>query len=436
MLNEKIEHARQAALAVLKPSRKDLQHGLELHANSLVIEAYGLPPRAAPDGDAIRAAGDAGAPATEMREMLEQMHMTRMVTDAHQRAEYEEAWNASGVTCMFAMAGEECQAPLRIMRRLAHYTFAADMSDVVDRAVRPDDIVAAKQRGRHCFYMTVNGVPLTQNWESVEEELQYIRIFFELGARMMHLTYQRRNMIGDGCGEPSNAGLSDFGRAVISEMNRVGVIVDVAHSGWRTALEAARASQKPVVASHSGCAALFPHVRSKPDEVIRAIADTGGYVGIYAMPGFLGLSNDLVAMLDHIEYAVRTFGPEHVAIGMDVCHTASTYHAELRKLGALRERARWRWLWQPGPTGSVPEYKDEAYQTVAWTNWPCITVGLVQRGFSDDDIRKIIGENVLRVAREVFPADRIVSSKPGAPAARSRKAASARPARRRPGGRA
>jgi len=411
MLNQRIEKARQAALAVLKPRKKDLKHGLELHANSLVIEAYGLAPRAAPDGDVLKAAVEEGAPATEVREMLEQMHMTRMVTDEHQRAEYEEAWEASGVTCMFVMAGEECQAPLRIMRRLAHYTFAADMSDVVDRAVTPDDIVAAKENGRHCFYMTVNGVPLTQNWESVEEELQYIRIFFELGARMMHLTYQRRNMIGDGSGETANAGLSDFGRAVVKEMNRVGVIVDVAHSGWRTSLEAAQASGKPVVASHSGCAALFPHIRSKPDEVIKAIADTGGYIGIYAMPGFLGLSNDLAAMLDHIDYAVKKFGAEHVAIGIDGCHTASTYHAELKKMGRLQERARWRWLWQPGPEGSPPEYSDEAYLSVAWTNWPYITVGLVQRGYSDEDIRKIIGGNVLRVAREVFPSAQIVARK-------------------------
>jgi membrane dipeptidase len=411
MLNKRIERARRAALALLKPSKKDLQHGLELHASSLVVEAYGLPPRAAPDGDALKAAAEAGAPATELREMMEQMQMTRMVTDAWQRAEYQEAWQASGVTCMFTMAGEECQAPLRIMRRLAHYTFAADMSDVVDRAVMPDDIVAAKKAGRHCFYMTVNGVPLTQNWESVEEELQYIRIFFELGARMMHLTYQRRNMVGDGCGEASDAGLSDFGRAVVKEMNRVGVIVDVAHSGWRTALEAAQASEKPMVASHSGCAALFPHVRSKPDEVIKAIADTGGYIGIYAMPGFLGLSNDLVAMLDHIEYAVGKFGSDHVAVGMDVCHTASTYHAELKKMGTLRERTRWRWLWRPGPEGSPPEYADEAYLSVAWTNWPCITVGLVQRGLPDEDIRKIIGGNALRVAREVFPGGQLVAQK-------------------------
>lgn len=408
MLNKQIETSRQAALDLLKPSKKDLEHGLELHASSLVVESYGLAPRAAPDGDVLKAAAEGGAAAAELREMMEQMYMTRMVTDAHQRAEYLETWEASGVTCMFATAGEECQSPMRLMRRLAHNTFAADMSDVVDRAVTPDDIVAAKERGRHCFYMTINGVPLTQNWESVEEELQYIRIFFELGARMMHLTYQRRNMIGDGCGETANGGLSDFGRAAVKEMNRVGVIVDVAHSGWQTALETARVSEKPMVASHSSCAALFPHVRSKPDEVIQAICDTGGYIGIYALPGFLGLSRDLKAMLHHIGYAVRKFGADHVAIGMDYCATASTYQAELKKMGELKERRRWRWLWQPGPEGSPPDHSDPGYASTYWTNWPYITVGLVQRGYSDEDIQKIIGRNVLRVAGAVFPSDQVV----------------------------
>jgi len=229
---------------------------------------------------------------------------------------------------------------------------------------------------------------------------------------MMHLTYQRRNMIGDGSGETANAGLSDFGREVVREMNRVGVIVDVAHSGWQTALEAAQVSGKPVVASHSSCAALFPHIRSKPDEVIKALCDTGGYIGIYAVPGFLGLSDDLLAMLDHIDYAVKTFGAEHVAIGMDYCATASTYHSELRKMGKLQQRQRWRWLWQPGPEGSPPDHDLPGMLSCYWTNWPYITVGLVQRGHSDEDIRKIIGGNVLRVAREVFPSESIVREAP------------------------
>src|SRR5690606_32071289 len=113
------------------------------------------------------------------------------------------------------------------------------------RAAHPDDIEQAHANGLHCLYLTGNGVPLPQQWTSVEEELGYIRLFFQLGIRMMHVTYNRRNMLGDGCAETANGGLSDFGRAAIAEMNRVGVIVDVAHSGWQTSLEAAQISERP-----------------------------------------------------------------------------------------------------------------------------------------------------------------------------------------------
>src|SRR5690606_14234173 len=224
---------------------------------------------------------EAGASDLELQDLREDMSMTRYVSDPAEEQEYRDAWRVSGVTCIFRNAGEEGQDPLTLLKRLARFTFATDiLRDFVAKAAVPDDVVAAKKEGRHCLYLTGNGVPLTQQWVSIPDELRYLRIFYQLGIRMMHLTYQRRNMIGDGCGETANAGLSDFGRAVIAEMNRIGVIPDCAHSGWQTSLEAAQVSARPVVASHTTCGAIYPHIRSKPDDVIRAIADTGGYVGI------------------------------------------------------------------------------------------------------------------------------------------------------------
>ena len=126
--------------------------------------------------------------------------------------------------------------------------------------------------------------------------------------------HARRRLRRDG-----ERGLSDFGRAAIAEMNRVGVLVDVAHSGWRTSLEAAKASRHPVVASHSGCDAVHHHIRCKPDDVIRAIVDPAGSSASAASPVFWAAA--ITAMLDHIDYMVRTFGVDHVAIGTDVAYT-------------------------------------------------------------------------------------------------------------------
>ena len=403
-MNESIQRARESALDILKPSQRDIEHGMELHKNSIVCESYGFSPRAAVDGEAVKIAVEAGASETELQDITEDMRMTRYVTDPREREEYKTAWEAAGVTCILQNAGEEGNSISRLIKRLARYTYVTDMMrDFVQRAVTPDDIIAAKEQNKHCLYMVANGVPLPQDWVSVEEELRYIRVFFQLGCRMMHLTYNRRNMIGDGCAEPANAGLSDFGRAVVAEMNRVGVIVDIAHSGWQTSQEAARASEKPMVASHSGCAALNPHHRCKPDEVIRAIVDTGGYIGICCIPAFLGGSGDISAMLDHIDYVVKKFGADHVAIGTDVTHTSSASGQEWRKIPKRRSvRSGWEALWQPDDFPS--EFRqDHQRLSMAWTNWPLFTVDMVQRGYSDDDIQKILGGNVLRVARAVLP---------------------------------
>ncbi len=364
-------------------------------------------PRAAIDGEAVKREIESGASEAEVQDLLEDHGMTRYVTNAAEREEYLNAWRAAGVTCIFQNAGEEGSAVDRLIKRLGRYTYVTHfLREQVSQAVEPDDVLAAKKAGRHCVYMTGNGVPIKQDWTSVPGELGYIRVFFQLGVRMMHLTYNRRNMLGDGCGEAANGGLSDFGRAAIAEMNWQGVIVDVAHSGWRTSLEAAKASKKPMVASHTTCAALHEQIRSKPDEVIRAICDTGGLIGICCIPGFLGRTGDIAAMMDHVDYAVKKFGADHVAIGTDVAYSSRNAAAESAKLPRRgRQRVRWEALWPPGSYGSNGTRAQA--ESLAWTNWPLFTVGMVQRGYRDSEIQKILGGNVMRVCRANFDGVKI-----------------------------
>jgi membrane dipeptidase len=184
-------------------------------------------------------------------------------------------------------------------------------------------------------------------------------------------------------------------------MNRTGVIVDVAHSGWKTSLDAAKASAKPMVASHSACADLYKHFRSKPDEVIRAVCDTGGFIGICCIPRFLGGKGDITAMMDHLDHVLKKFGAEHAAIGVDTAYTSRFDKEERAKvlrrpdgssaLGGSGDR--WEHLWPQDDFRTTAE----AERSVAWSNWPLFTLGLVMRGHSDDTIRQVLGGNVLRV---------------------------------------
>lgn len=402
--NAYIDRARQCALKLLKPAKKDIERGLELHKNSVVIDTYGFGLVGGGDPAKLRAAIEAGASQLEMQDMIEDMGMTGYLDNETLLREFKEIWNASGVTCTFRNSGEEGQHPMRLIKRLSHFVYVTDrLRHFTPKAINAKDIALAKSENRHCYCLTCNGVPLPQTWVSVEEELGYISIFFQLGCRMMHLTYNRRNMLGDGCAEAANGGLSDFGKAAIAEMNRLGVIVDVAHSGWQTSLEAAQVSKKPIVASHTTCAAIQMHVRSKPDEIIRTIADHGGLIGICAIPAFLGKTGDINALLDHVDYAAKKFGADHVAIGTDVGDRL-TIHEVSAVPKAQKKRQRFESLWPPDDPIFSPEWqKEEQKLSLAWVNWPYFTVGLVQRGYSDADIQKIIGGNMLRVFKAVLP---------------------------------
>jgi membrane dipeptidase len=155
------------------------------------------------------------------------------------------------------------------------------------------------------------------------------------------------------------------------------------------------------VASHTTCAALDsnPHARSKPDEVIRAICDSGGLIGICCIPQFLRGDGKLNMLLNHIDHVAKNFGVDHVAIGTDVAYSAQNSGEEQKKVPAMRKRRDdFRTLWPIDSFRSTSEMT----LSLAWTNWPLFTVGLVQRGYTDDDIRKIIGGNVMRVARQTI----------------------------------
>lgn len=157
-----------------------------------------------------------------------------------------------------------------------------------------------------------------------------------------------------------------------------------------------------MVDSHTVAHALSGHYRGKPDHVMKPIAETDGLIGICCIPRFLGGSGDIAAFLDHLDYVAKLVGADHVAIGTDVSYSPKRQEHLCESKGMLRRPKRRepvRSLW-PEPGCAPPEnLSARARASLSWVNWPLFTVGLVMRGHSDENIRKILGGNVLRVAR-------------------------------------
>jgi membrane dipeptidase len=214
----------------------------------------------------------------------------------------------------------------------------------------------------------------------------------KLGVRIAQLTYNERNLLGDGCMEADDRGLTSFGRQSIQEMNRLGICVDLSHSGERTSLQATAFSTKAVIYSHSNPQALGPSRRNITDEQMKEMASTGGVMGItpHSMlcHRVAGVRPTIDDMLDMIDYAIDLVGIDHVGVGSDVFESFS-------KLSWERTTKRWY------PTGFIWEtMAAEGFSKVS--EWPNLTRGLVARGYADDDIAKVLGGNWLRVFQGVW----------------------------------
>jgi membrane dipeptidase len=179
-MNDYVQKCWDTALAMLKPTDAQLEHGLELHRGSVVCDTYGFAPRAALGGDAVRELIEAGGSPAEIADLTEDMTMTRWATVPGETTEFLAAFDHAGVTCIFQNCGEEGQSPLRLIKRLARFNYACEFGrETCFKAIMPDDIVKAHEEGRHCLYFTGNGVPLSQDWITPEEEMRYIRIFLQ-----------------------------------------------------------------------------------------------------------------------------------------------------------------------------------------------------------------------------------------------------------------
>jgi membrane dipeptidase len=261
---------------------------------------------------------------------------------------------------------------------------------------RHSDIARAKREDK------IGIMPGFQYTAFLEENLDRIEMFRQFGVRIMQLTYNNRSVFGDGCLEPGNAGLSKAGISAIKKMNDLGIAIDLSHSGYRTTSEGIAESKKPVLISHSGCAAVYAHPRNKPDEILKSLADRGGYFGVYLMP-YVVASPTIPTrqhVLDHIVHAINVCGAEQVGIGSDGAIQKTVLTPE-QKAAFDKDIARRKQLGIGAPG-------EDRYPYVPDLNGPdhmeLIANELTKRGQPSSVVAKVLGANFNRIIGEIWGA--------------------------------
>lgn len=408
-MTDAIEQARRAAAKFTNATPDDIERGLALHQRIVACDLFGFLPvtLSVRAYKRLEAMIEGGASYEEIRPVRELLYRQSAVYDPECRSQFDAIIDQTGLNAMMMTVGSE-KSLHHSLHRLSWYVEMLDrMSDRLRKVAVFSDIALAREEGKLAVIFAANSSPAESGLSDGQDAHQWIDIFHRFGVRAMHLTYNRRNWVGDGCLEPADGGLSVHGRDVIRHLNDVGILIDTAHTGRQSTLDAAKASRTPIIASHTSCRAVYDHPRGKTDDELRAIADGGGVIGICAIPSFLGPTASIRNLLDHIDHAVQLVGSAHVAIGTDQAYCGP----EPEGLPSLEDRYpraskdspdRWFGGWQPEHQAGRPSPEQRA--SLAWTNWPYITVGLVARGYKEEDIANIMGGNVLRVMETVWNA--------------------------------
>jgi membrane dipeptidase len=354
-----------------RPAFADAEFGASRYAAAMVIDALG-----APGGDDPSAPDDAPLTAKGLADVA-----------------------ASGVTAVNVTVNEPGNGPDRYEKAVAGIARVereiAARPDLFLKVLRASDLALAKSTGRTGLIFGF------QDSSMFDGDLKRVTEFYGLGLRICQPTYNVRNLIGDGCMESADGGLSRLGYEFIDELNRLHILLDLSHAGRRTITEGIAASKAPMAITHTGCRALVDLPRNTDDSSLKALADKGGVVGIYFMP-FLRLSGQPHAedLIRHLEHAVNVCGEDHVGLGTDGgisgVELNEAYRAAVRKDVEQRRKAG---VSAPGESGDVftliPEYNEPR-------RFLRLADDLVRRGWSASRVEKILGANFARLFGDVW----------------------------------
>jgi membrane dipeptidase len=308
---------------------------------------------------------------------------------------------ASGVTAVNVTVCEVGNGSDRFEKAVAEIASVerelSEHPDLFLKVQRASDLTLAKSTGRMGLIFGFQDTSMLQG------ELQRMEIFRDLGVRICQPTYNRRNLMGDGCLESADGGLSRLGLEFIGELNRLHVLLDLSHAGRRAIVEGIAASKAPMAITHTGCRALADLPRNTDDGSLRALADKGGVAGIYFIQ-FLRASGQVHAddVVRHLEHAVDVCGEDHVGIGTDRAISPITVDDAFWKSHRKRiEERRKAGLAAPGESADllpfIPEYNEPR-------RLKKLADDLAQRGWTTTRIEKILGSNFARLFAEVWAA--------------------------------
>lgn len=295
-------------------------------------------------------------------------------------------WKDAGVAYLSVNVGYDVMDWRDTVKSLAAFRRWIMASDDYRLVRSVDEIRAARAAGRMAVSFDLEGM------NALDGSLDMVQLYHDLGVRQMLFAYNRNNLAGGGCHD-EDVGLTAFGRAVIREMNRVGMVVDCSHCSYRTSMEAMAQSAAPVVFSHSNARRLRDHERNIRDEQAKACAATGGVVGVNGVGLFLSAGRPSVeALADHIAHYAALIGTDHVGIGLD--YAWDDDEGGEGDIGAIigANRAYWPESQYPGTGISylAPDCLRE------------LTEMLLARQFGEGDVRGILGGNFMRVAGQVW----------------------------------
>jgi membrane dipeptidase len=391
--------------------RSEFERVEKLHEESIVFDAQAKDPDVFSNiiTNTMNELLDKGVSFAEVAAKMDELRWVNPDQETHDM--YANAWKSSGVDALCITLGvlfdgdifniyrhgdvPESWSFAVALRTIQTYTikFEKTYKDVIQKATSTEDILNAQKNGKHAILFKF------QNSLHIGNHLDNLDFFYGLGLRGMQLTYNSQNLVGTGCMERHDSGLTNFGVSVVERMNKLGIVVDLSHCGYQTTMDAIEVSKEPVAFTHTFCKEVNDHPRAKTDEEIHALIEKGGVMGVLCVPGFISKSDpSLEVVVNHIDYAVDLVGVDHVGIGTDTGYGYPGGYPERYRNGRVNYQSEIN-LWKKGLISSTTA-KTKGFED--WSKWPNITKALVSRGYSDIEIKKIIGLNWMQFWKKII----------------------------------